>query len=259
MIKLIFSLFLVAGLFAEEDISYSISGRIDSEYTVKFITHFINHEKYCMTSNYHEEIIEIDSGEFNVSIPLSYVDKTNKCVDFKFRTLELKIIPKDLKDTYSLFPVSGDYAGAKMQRCLGDNNFTMEHMQQLRKEQTAPPIHSGFIKENREGYADFRSSAFLPKKYKTNKALFRLVPTTDFICDVKSKGLFSKKGLICILKTRLDTDGGLYHYTGENGEGCHALTHPDFGVEELKDDHLVINVIHENIDLSDSFINGWLR
>ncbi len=253
---LILSILLVTGLFAEEDISYSISGNIGSEYTVKFITSFRDQNKKCRGRDLMKEI-EVKSGDYNISIPLAHHNENeNLCYEYVFNKLVMRI---ENGDGYSIFPILGDYAGHGIMRCLGDNNFTSEYMQKLQKEQAAKPIHSGFIRENREGYSDFRSSAFLPKKYKTNKAIFRLVPSTDFICDIKSKGFLSKKGSICELKTRLDTDGGLYHYTGENGEGCHALTHPDFGVDELKNDSLVINVIHENINLSDDFLNVWLR
>lgn len=258
MKKLILSILLVTGMSAAEDISYSISGRIGPEYSVKFITHFINHNKHCYISNYYSEEVDVESGDYNITIPLTYVDESNKCVDFKFLNLELKIIPKDVKDQYSRFPILGNYAGSRMEMCLGDNNITMEHMQQLEKEQTAPPVYAGFVKNGREGFSDFTSSSLLPKKYKTDKTFFRLTPITNISCDIKSKGLFSSKGSICKLKEDSEEDV-LYHYTGETGVGCHALTHPDFGVDRIENDKLIINVNRENINFSDRFLNMWLK
>jgi hypothetical protein len=243
MKKLILSILLVAGLFAEEDISYSISGNIGSEYKVKFITHFRDQNKKCRGSDLTKEI-EVKSGDYNISIPLTHHNENSDlCYDYVFNKLEMRI---KNSDGYSIFPILGDYQGNSMEICLGDNNFTSEHMQQLRKEQTAAPIYSGFSKYGQEGFRQFKSYSFMPKKLRTSKSIFRLTPKTDFICD--TKGLFFASASLCQMKALLDTNGGLYHYIGEEKDNCHSLTHPDFGVDKIENSSLIINISHEKIN-----------
>ena len=68
MRRFVIGILLTTCLFAEEDIKYSISGRIEPEYTVKFITYFEdNVTKYLgYADTHHKEEVEVKSGDYNI-------------------------------------------------------------------------------------------------------------------------------------------------------------------------------------------------
>lgn len=254
MKKLILSILLVAGLFGEEDISYKISGKIGSEYTVKFITYFEdNVTKYLgYADTHHKEEIEVQSGDYNISIPLTYTKISSNPNNlggrkFKITGMELRITTKNAKGMYSVFPILGYTSNNGGEVCDYNHGFVSAAQNFLNLQKTGKPIYSGFTNEN--GYEvikGYKSYSFMPSRFITSKSIFRLTPKSDFICD--TKGLFSVSASLCQMKALLDTNGGLYHYIGEEKDNCHSLTHPDFGVDKIENSSLVINVSHEKIN-----------
>ena len=189
----------------------------------------------------------VTTADYNITMPIDYID-ANEC-GYEFVSIDLIMRRKYDDKSYSRFPIMGKYT-SDYGKIDGRG---------------VSPVYHGM--KGGEGSAHFLGipKDQTPPVFRSKKKYFRIVPNTTFACMTQNRVFeferpkkeqelnekYNPNGdFMCKMQMKLDTDGGQYHYQEctlndiPNGAiACFTTTHPDFGVDELKNDSLHINIV----------------
>lgn len=263
--KIVLVFLLLAGVgIADENATYTIHGTKDPRLSAKYLVTYVatNVKEGCgyyyantggMKPHVWRKPFAVVDTNYTLNIPIYLTPEEDKnACGYRFGGIELVIRRvNDNNGYYSLFKLMGDYRRKDPLRLyvnkkrhyaesiyMGDNGgFQSPHFPHIKRSQT-------------------------PLYCVSDKEYFRVAPYTKFSCmtyynpysyDWKSKQWSLKdkptNQFMCFMDTKLDVDGGKYHYFGEclipNKDGyeeCGEMSHPEFGVDEIKSDSLHIDI-----------------
>lgn len=264
-------LVLFAQLFAQDQTVYTLTGkkdpRLDARYSITYVA--TNVKEGCGSRGYTtgtmkpsitQRSVSVPDGNYTINLPIYMTPEEDKegC-GYRFGGLELMILRKN-DDQYSRFWLLGDY-----------KNIDPISLKELGG-QRADVIYRGYRGNvqsgTRIGFAGMKIHE-TPLAFLTDKKYFRIVPQTTFVCmtqkqtyeyelsqrdkDLREKWSRNDKetDFMCTMQMKLDTDGGKYHYhecTNEEWKNntkreCGATTNLDFGVDEITNDRLHIDIL----------------
>lgn len=248
---------------ANDNAIYTVHGTKDPRLSAKYLVTYVatNVKEGCgyyyastggMKPHVWRKPFEVTDVNYTLNIPIYLTPEEDKnACGYRFAGLELVIRRANDNDKYSMFQLMGDYRRKDPLRLyVNKKRHYAESIYMGDKGGHQSPSFSN-IKHNQT-----------PLYYVSDKEYFRVAPYTKFSCmtryspydyDWKTKqwGISNNpmNRFMCIMDTKLDIDGGKYHYFDgcliPNKDGyqeCYEMSHPEFGVDEIKSDSLHIDI-----------------
>ncbi len=216
-------------------IIYTIEGKKDPRLSATFLASYISTSKseacsYKQATIARRKVRIVDKAypvteeNYRVEIPI-FLDETETECGYQFSRIELVL------------------------RRLHDNNLYAKHIV-LNSRPEARAIYRGT-----QGGMMSIPGPNRPAKLKTDKKYFRVAKETNYLCITRFytriKDPVHSTGLVCHMEIG---DGlGVNQFIPTNSKGTH-VTHPEFGIDEITNDALIINMIAD--DENSKLANG---
>lgn len=267
MHRLFFFLFPFTLLLAQDPVVYTIEGkkdpRLEAVYRVLYVSTGTSEE--CTTrklsTGTKKPVIgvrtyAIKDENYSIQIPIALTEDENNC-GYRLSGLELMILRKNDQQNskydhhYSRFWLFGDYKNKDI--------FSGKELGGQRADVVYMGDWGGAGSPSFVGISNKQT----PIAFMSNKKYFRIAPETTFVCmtqhytyeferskqDQELSQKFGDTDFMCMIKMKLDTEGGKYHYhecpvpAPMDSVGCFTTTNPDFGVDEITSDTLHIDIL----------------
>jgi len=215
---LIFSSFV----FAQEPVIYTIEGKKDPRLTAKYIASYVStsRSQECTKANLSTatrkpsigtKVYEVSEDNYSIDIPVYLAEDENNC-GYRFSRIEL------------------------VMRRLYDDDLYSLHMI-LNKVPEARAIYYG----HRGGIGDGPGKN-KPAKLITDKTYYRIAKETRFMCRTRwyTKGFYeAHSSFYCTMQIADGLKENAFIKVGKYS----VVTHPKFGIDEIKSDTLKVDVL----------------
>jgi hypothetical protein len=252
-----FALLPLSLLLAQETPSYTLSGkkdpRLEAGYSLTYVATIL--KSGCSVSgsttgtlkpSFTKKTVILSDGNYQITLPLMMVpqEDTTGC-GYRLSGLELSVQRKGDPSLYSRFQLLGDF-----------KRYTA----------TQEPIF--LYRGSKEGELSGGFAGMSPQEtpqFITNKPYFRIAPETTFACMTQERvfdyplpswqqqsiAKFGHTDFICAIQMKSDTQGGKYHFNectkaqqqSDTQHQCGKMTHPEFGVNEISNGSLRIDIV----------------
>lgn len=217
---LLASVFLGSFILAQEPITYTFQGVKDPRLSAKFIVRYIGSKESEECTNLRlvtgtkrpvmaDQVYTVPDGNYSITMPVALADDVNNC-GYQFRRIELALRRKYDDELYSL-------------HVLLDTYPTRVHT-----------IYYGTV----SGFGGRRSRE-MPSELRTDKKHYRIADETTFLCATHWFEYDEHASFFC--RMQIGDGEGDNRFVPLN-EAQTIVTHPRFGINEIKNETLHLDI-----------------
>jgi len=211
---------LATVLMATDPVTYTIEGKKDPRLEAWYLATYVSQDpdEECTSKNAFtggrrfalgSRSIKVEDENYTIEFPIKVTGENNDC-DYRFRKLELVMKRKYDKELASIHPILSD-------------------------EQKVSPIYW-----KTKGGAMSLKKPDTPPSLFTTKKYFRIADATTFLCKTKWYKSSQDSTFHCTMQIDSDMNRTLYR---QKTPTMAVYTHPLFGVDELKDETMKIDIL----------------